>query len=81
MFCFSIITCWARMGFIKNRWKQNQHILPGAPVEKQDETFKPALKLAFFCFVLRLLTTKSQCPIVLISGNSSHPFYFSTFRP
>ena len=39
MLYFSIIICWARMGLIKNRLKQNQYILPGAPVEKQDETF------------------------------------------
>lgn len=69
------------VGPYKNLFKQKQYILPGVPVEKQDETFKLAVKLAFFCFVLRTLTTKSQYPIVLINKNSSHLCHFSTFRP
>ena len=69
------------LGLIKNLFKQKQNILPGVPVEKQDETFKLALKLAFFCFVLRILTTKSQYPVVLVNKNSSHLFHVSTFRP
>ena len=51
------------MNLIKIHLNKNSNILPGVPVEIQDDTFEMVLKWTFLCSVPNILTTKSPYPI------------------